>query len=482
MDKSNSKTLVDTLFEQWQSDVHGNEHFSELPFVQDESAAGYSKDFLAKLSGAISTIELPDFSSQSMNDVFQFWSGIHKDHQEKGLSSKDTAMMIFSFKSSLIQQLKDADEAGDTDKLQQLRKLRNLLDLLGLLTFEVYSSEKDQVIERKTGQLHYLQNSPNVNGIVGESPEMAVVFRAVGLVLENDVSVLLEGESGTGKDLIAQMIHSQSKRKDGPFITLNCAAIPKDLLESELFGHEKGAFTGAEQQRLGKFELADNGTLFLDEIGDMPLDMQSKLLRVLQNREVERVGGKEKVKVNVRVIAATHRDLEVEVREKRFRLDLFYRLNVFPIRIPPLRERRADIMPLAQFFISKYAADYGISAPDLTSDALQFLERQAWPGNIRELENLMQRAVIISNGDPISVSVLQFKPGELEPTLSLAEGITRPKPSRKDSIRPLEDLEKEALEHAILHTKGNIRKAATELGISRTTFYNKAKKYGIELD
>ena len=214
----------------------------------------------------------------------------------------------------------------------------------------------------------------------------------------------------------------------------------------------------------------------------MPLDMQSKLLRVIQNKEVERIGGSKKINVNVRLIAATHRNLEEQVKANQFRLDLLYRLNVFPIRVPPLRERRSDIPALSRHFISKYATEFEIIEPLITDDAIRYLQDETWPGNIRELENLMQRAVILSNGQPITPTLLQFKPGNQSTPLFLSDNASAPTPSTQSEIKPLEDLEKEALIHAIDVTKGNIRKAADALGISRTTFYNKAKKFNLELD
>ena len=216
MTDKHARDLANTLYHQWQDDIQDNDHFSDQSFVTNDAFHSHSKDFLSKITKASQFIELPDFSNDSINDVFQFLSAIHKDHQSKGLSAKDTAMLIFSIKSSLFTELKKAEESGQIEQKEQLKKLRNLLDLLGLLTFEVYSNEKDQVIERQHEQIHYLQDAPKLAGIIGDSPEMIGIYKAIGLVLDNDVSVLLEGESGTGKDLLAQLIHSQSKRKRRP--------------------------------------------------------------------------------------------------------------------------------------------------------------------------------------------------------------------------------------------------------------------------
>jgi len=307
---------------------------------------------------------------------------------------------------------------------------------------------------------------------------MKAVYQAVGLVLDNDITVLLEGESGTGKDLVANLIHDHSKRKNKPLVTVNCGAIPKELVESELFGHEKGAFTGASEKRIGKFELAQEGTLFLDEISELELPLQVKLLRAIQNREIERVGGSEPIKINVRIIAATNQDLKQRVETGKFRLDLYYRLHVFPISIPPLRDRKTDIIPLASYFIEKYAVQFGIETPALTSDAKDYLLNQKWEGNVRELENVIQRSVVISQGNPITSMTLQLKPGKAEPSLSIAPAPQKMLPEGNQVV-PLDTLEKQAIELALKLKKGNVRQTARALGISRTTFYNKAKKYHI---
>src|SRR5262245_31105544 len=240
--------------------------------------------------------------------------------------------------------------------------------------------------------------------IVGRSPALAKVLAAVGRVAPTDATVLISGETGTGKELIARAVHSASRRRDRPLIKVNCAALPAGLVESELFGHEKGAFSGAVARRLGRFELADGGTLFLDEVGELPLDSQAKLLRALQEREFDRVGGTAPVKVDVRVIAATNRDLAAEVREKRFREDLQYRLNVFPVRLPPLRERRDDIPLLVHFLLGKFAPRVGRRVEGVTRETMRGLQEYPWPGNIRELENVLERAVILATGPTLSIA------------------------------------------------------------------------------
>ncbi len=236
--------------------------------------------------------------------------------------------------------------------------------------------------------------------IIGNSPAMREIYKTIGKVAPSDVTVLVQGESGTGKELIARAIHFNSKRLGKPFVALNCAAIPKELLESELFGFEKGAFTGATERKLGKFEQANHGTIFLDEIGDMPFDLQSKILRVLQEKEVTRTGGSQVIPVDVRVVAATNQDLEDMVRRKQFREDLFYRLNVIPLHLVPLRERNEDIPLLVDYFLSKVCAELEVPVKQCAPDAVRLLTSYSWPGNVRELENTIKRAVILSS-DPL---------------------------------------------------------------------------------
>jgi len=293
---------------------------------------------------------------------------------------------------------------------------------------------------------------------------MAEVRRLVQDVAGTTATVMITGESGTGKELIARAIHLLSSRNKGSFIPLNCAAIPENLLESELFGHERGAFTGAMQARQGKFELAQGGTIFLDEIGEMPLPLQAKLLRVIQERTFERVGGSREIKADVRIVAATHRDLAVEVHEKRFREDLFYRLNVFPLRLPPLRERRDALPLLAEYFIRRFSRDMGKKPARLEPEALRRLRDHDWPGNIRELQNALERAVIIATG---SIGVAQ-----------LPEGIASGPLARQDEGL-LKSREREAIMLALKKSGGNRRKASEQLGISRRTLQYRLKEYGL---
>jgi len=301
-------------------------------------------------------------------------------------------------------------------------------------------------------------------GIVGSSTVLREVLDQISRVAATDSTVLIEGETGTGKELIAQAIHTNSRRRDRPFVKLNCAAIPLGLLESELFGHEKGAFTGAVAQKLGRFEAADGGTLFLDEIGDIPLELQAKLLRVLQEQEFERLGSTHTRRVNVRVVTATNQDLAGLVAEKLFRMDLYYRLNVFPIALPPLRRRPEDIPMLVAYFLNRYATGMAKRIDKITSDAMEAMLRHPWPGNIRELQNFIERAVILTNGDVLHFSELPSSPIVPRDPVTLAEA------------------ERDHILNALRESNwvvGGARGAASRLGVKRTTLISKMRKRGL---
>jgi two-component system, NtrC family, nitrogen regulation response regulator GlnG len=327
-------------------------------------------------------------------------------------------------------------------------------------------------------------------GLVGNTAAMQEIYKTIGRVAESDATVLIHGESGTGKELVARAIHYHSKRAGRPFMAVNSAAIPSELLESELFGHEKGAFTGAIGRKIGKFEAAGGGTLFLDEIGDMDLALQGKLLRVLQEREFERVGGTEPIKVDVRVLAATHHNLEKMVREKQFREDLFYRLNVIQINIPPLRKRKDDIVPLTEYFMQKYQAN-DVKKKVLTSETLKILRAYDWPGNVRELENAVQRAITLSQGDKIFPDALPpqiFKPGQgahlsFENFLEekLADLVERMGGLDRSDIYSMviQRVEKPLITLVLKKTEGNQVRAAHLLGINRNTLRKKIKELGV---
>ena len=304
--------------------------------------------------------------------------------------------------------------------------------------------------------------------IVGNSEAMLGVFGLVSQVSHSDATVLLRGETGTGKDLVAHAIHYNSARAAGPFIKVNCAALPESVIESELFGHERGAFTGAVTARKGRFELADGGTIFLDEIGDLTPATQVKLLRVLQERELERVGGSETIRCDLRVIAATNRNLEELIEQGAFRTDLYYRLNVFPIHIPPLRERKSDVLLLTDYFVEKYGRRNGKNIKRVTTAAIDMLMSYHWPGNVRELENCVERAALLSNDDVIHGH-------HLPPTLQTADASgTAPQGSLRGE---LERVEKELVQDALKWAKGNMARAARSLGVSERIMGLRVSKY-----
>jgi transcriptional regulator with GAF, ATPase, and Fis domain len=308
--------------------------------------------------------------------------------------------------------------------------------------------------------------------IVGTSKALKAVLSRIAKVAPTDSTVLITGETGTGKELIARAVHKRSQRCSRAFVTVNCAAIPRDLIASELFGHEKGAFTGATQRRLGRFELADGGTIFLDEIGELPAETQIALLRVLQEHEFERVGGTESIRTDVRVIAATNRDLEAAIAAGMFRSDLFYRLNVFPIEVPPLRERREDIRLLVEYFIDRYATKAGKSIHGVNKKSLELLQSYPWPGNIRELQNVIERSVIVCDTENFSVdeSWLSRQPLASEPK-------TRPELPRKLAAQ-----EKEMIEAALRESRGRVSGpsgAAAKLGIPGSTLETKIRSLKI---
>ena len=314
-----------------------------------------------------------------------------------------------------------------------------------------------------------LETTYSFGEIVGKSQNMQQTFALMQRAADSDITVLISGESGTGKELVASAIHFNSPRKSGPFVTVNCAAIPETLIESELFGHERGAFTGATEKRIGKFEHANRGTLFLDEIGDMPLVMQAKLLRVLQERQVQRVGGTANIPTDIRVLAATNHNLEEAVKAGSFRNDLFYRITTFPIVVPPLKDRREDIPLLANHFLKKYAKSAEKSVNAISADALRLLMQYDFPGNVRELENIIERAVLLE-----TTELLQ--PSNLPPQIL---SVTFAQPTAIDSteILPLEEVERQTLAHALKVTDNNITKAAQALHIDRSTLYRKLKLY-----
>ena len=317
-----------------------------------------------------------------------------------------------------------------------------------------------------------LETTYSFAGVVGTSPGMQRVYAMMKQAAEADITVLVRGESGTGKELVAKSFHHNSLRKDGPFVAVDCAAMPEALIESELFGHERGAFTGAATRRIGAFERAHGGTILLDEIGDMSMAVQSKLLRVLQERHIQRVGGNASIPVDIRVVSATNKDLERAVRAGEFREDLFFRIAAFPIVIPPLRARHEDIPLLARHFLDKHGERAGKSIGGISTGALRRLLQYDWPGNVRELENAIERAVLLETAPVLQAGSL---PPALSPVLAAAAGGG----GTPASVVPLAEVERQALEHALECADRNVTQAARALGISRATLYRKLKKYDL---
>jgi two-component system NtrC family response regulator len=316
--------------------------------------------------------------------------------------------------------------------------------------------------------LNAKQVSSPLAGLLTNSPQMLKVCRTVEKVAPTDATTLLLGESGTGKEVIARALHDLSGRSKGAFVAINCAAIPDTLLESELFGYEKGAYTGAAKQTRGKIEYADGGTLFLDEVGDLPMTLQVKLLRFLQERIIERLGGRQEIPVDVRVICATHQDLTALVKEGKFREDLYYRVSEITIRIPPLREREGDALLLARAFLDKYSEEHRRNVRGFTPDAVAAIESYPWPGNVRELENKLKRAVIMVEGNRITADELELATSPDGPSINL-------------NLREMrEAAERTAVQRALSLFNGNISQAAEVLGVSRPTLYDLMNKYGLK--
>jgi DNA-binding NtrC family response regulator len=377
-------------------------------------------------------------------------------------ASPETAVVVVTAYGT-IETAVSAVKAGAADYLTKPLNLDDLLHRVHRVR------ERQRLVAENRELREALAERHRVEGIIGDSGRMQEVLSLVRRVAPSDATVLIRGESGTGKELIANALHYASSRAAGPLVKVNCAALAESLLETELFGHEKGAFTGAVASRKGRFELADGGSIFLDEIGDLPPHVQVKLLRVLQEREFERVGSSRPVKVDVRLLAATHRDLEALVREGRFREDLYYRINVVTIVLPPLRERREDLAPLIEHFLRTFAGKNGKTVRGLTREAREALLRYDYPGNIRELENLIERAVVLTRDDVIGVEDLPLALDAPAAESGEAAGL----------IAAVEGLERRMIREALARAGGTQTRAAELLGISERVLRYKLKKYGL---
>jgi len=340
------------------------------------------------------------------------------------------------------------------------------------LSMDVVLTRIEQALERQRLEVEHATLKREIQDrykLIGESAAMKKIFEMIEQVAPTNGRVLITGESGTGKELVARAIHNKSPRSRRQFVQVNCAAIPNDLIEAELFGHERGAFTGAIGKRVGKFEMADEGTIFLDEIGDMSLHTQSKVLRVLETQEFERVGGKQTLEVDVRVIAATNKDLAVEIGADNFREDLFYRLNVIPISIPPLRQRRTDIPPLVEHFLTQFCAENNQQKKTLSNEAMKALQTYNWPGNVRELRNIIERLVIMTRGDVVEVDDIPVDLGDIH--------VQQPPGSLREARA---EFESNFIRQCLEKHLWNVTEAAKELGIERTNLHRKMKQYGIK--
>jgi len=379
-----------------------------------------------------------------------------------------------------------AIEATQSGAYDYLVKPFEIPELLGMLEKAVTASKL------MTEPVQFGATAPSARyAIVGQGRAMRSIYKEIGRVAAKPVSVLIRGETGTGKELIARALYQHSDRAQAPFVAINCAAIPETLLESELFGHERNAFTGASARRIGRFEQANSGTIFLDEIGDMTPATQVKLMRVLQEKNLQRLGGKETIPLDVRVIAATHRDLETAIKQKHFREDLYYRLNVVVIHLPPLRERKEDIPDLVRFFLQKYAAESGVENPSIHPDAVEFLQGQAWPGNVRELENVMRKVLLLAQSYTISIEHIRAALARAVPSAGLGEKSIQKyvdeliaAAERGELVdaraRLQETVERALFSRSLAMAHGNQVKAARWLGVSRQTLREKIVAYGLD--
>ncbi|MEM4247947.1 MAG: sigma 54-interacting transcriptional regulator [Candidatus Nanoarchaeia archaeon] len=365
---------------------------------------------------------------------------------------------------------------------KQLYKVLYFLSIVANIIADAVSTFRSEIEERELLRAENerlkreLGEKFRPSNIIGNCSSMKLVYAMIAQVADSPATVLIRGESGTGKELVARAIHYASPRASAPFVAVNCAALPETLIESELFGHEKGAFTGAMQQRKGRFEVATGGTLFLDEIGDISLPVQVKLLRVLQERVFERVGGHEPIQTNVRIIAATSRNLEQEMQEGRFREDLFYRLNIFPIHLPPLRDRKSDIILLAEHFLAKYNALYSKNIRRISTPAINMMMMYHWPGNVRELENCIERAVLVSSDDVINAH-------DLPPSLQTAQTTNTPiMPETGANFEAMvRSYERELIVDALKNHRGNVAASARALGLTQRIMHYKIEKIGIDV-
>ena len=413
---------------------------------------------IKRLSEQVFDVVLTDYKMPGRN-------GIEILHHSKQVN--ESTMVIVMTAYGTVENAVEAMKHGAFDYIQKPFQLDEI-------ELRVERAIQQKRIVDRVGIMEKQRSAVGFSGIVGESPPMKEIFKMIEKIAPSNATILVYGETGTGKELIAEAIHRNSARQDQPFVKTNCAALHESLLESELFGHEKGAFTGADKQRIGRFELASGGTLFLDEIANMSASTQAKVLRVMQEMEFERLGGTRTIKVDVRVVAATNKNLAEAIEKKEFREDLFYRLNVVNISVPPLRDRKEDIVPLTKHFIDIFARELKKNIRDISAPAINLLQRHTWPGNIRELENTIERAVLMAEGKQVEASDLAISAGWDSREQAGLKGLKLPPTGIS-----LDDLEKQAIMEALRMNNWVQKDAAAFLGISSRVINYKVQKYNI---
>jgi DNA-binding NtrC family response regulator len=428
------------------------------------SRAGYEVESSASAREALTTLNHREFDLILTDLKMSGMSGMELMQQVLKESPEQCVVIMTAHGS--VDSAVDAMKKGAFDYLEKPLERDSLLLTLRRALEHVRLVRENRLLQRQLAEVAHHDD------IIGEHPTIREVYRIIGKIAPTSSTVLIYGESGTGKELVARAIHDRSPRREAPFLAINCAAIPEPLMESELFGHERGAFTGAHSREIGLFEAAQGGTVFLDEIGEMNVAMQAKLLRAIQDREIRRVGGKASIPVDVRIVSATNKDLEAEIRRGAFREDLFYRLNVIRIALPPLRERGSDIAALADFFLHKYAATAGIAPRKLSHGALKLILQYPWPGNVRQLQSVIERGILLAEDD-------QIQPEDLPLELSQAAPAGLTDFTLPASGLQFEELERSLITQAMERSGGVISKAATLLGMSYKTLQYRLDKFGI---
>ena len=439
-----------------------------IGLVEILSDEGYDVDEATTAQHGLDQIENTDFDILLTDYMLPDFDGMELFQKVKAQNPEMAVIMMTAFGS--VKHAVQALKIGVDNYLTKPIDIDELLIVINKVLKEKSLLKEYEELKEKVDKTYKFEN------IIGISGKMQDIFKKIMKVAKTDTTILIRGESGTGKELIARAIHYNSQRNSKKMVEINCASIPETLLESELFGHEKGSFTGAVKQKIGKFELADGGTIFLDEIGEMPVNVQSKLLRVLQERKFTRVGGNATIDVDVRVLAATNADLESMIKDGEFREDLYYRLNVIPLQIPALRERKEDIGPLVQHFIKKYCDKNNLTEKSISQNFLKAVELYYWPGNVRELENAMENAIVLSDKDQLGQDDL---PGYI---VSEPKEFSKPQSIELEHLpfkQQLEAAEKIIIERAIRECNGNKTHAAKQLGFSIRTLRNKINKYNI---